>query len=133
MKALSIILIFILLIPFSCSNKLQEKSEIFRLSKQEVFLYLNKNDLVRDSTEIKRITKHFEFPKKTNNPIIIRYFIENEEDSLWIEHAYLEEYLKDDVIFIKLSPKLKNIIIQKQNNKPYPRYDRYWSGGMYEY
>jgi hypothetical protein len=130
MRIISIVLLFVL---FSCSNEPQTESEIFRLSKEEIFKYLKQNNLVKDSAEIKRKTQNVEYPEKDIDPIKIKYYIKREADSLWIIHAYREEYLEDETLFIRLSPKLKDIITQEENNRSIPKYDKIWSGGMYEY
>ncbi|AZA52497.1 hypothetical protein EG348_05520 [Chryseobacterium sp. G0201] len=98
-----------------------------------MFKYLKQNDLVKDSSEIKRITQKLEYPERDIDLIEIKYYIKNESDYIWIIHAYLEEYLEDETLFIKLSPKLKDIIVKEESRRKVPKYDRVWANGIYEY
>ncbi|MDP9957130.1 hypothetical protein J2X97_002796 [Epilithonimonas hungarica] len=127
-----IALIILSLLLVSC-NKRQTQSEIFQLSKNEVFKYLQKNNLLKDSSEIKRETQKIEYPQRDIGPNYIKYYIKNKADSLWIIHAYKEEYLQDGVLFIRLSPNLKKIIEEKEKQRPIPKYDRIWTDGVYEF
>lgn len=127
--------VYILLTVFflvSC-DKSQTQDEIFRLSKGEIFKYLQQNNLVKDSSEIKRITQEIIYPKRDIDAIHIKYYIKDKSDSLWIIHSYREEYLKDEALFIRLSPKLKKIIRKEENKRPAPKYNRMWADGVYEY
>lgn len=129
MRIISVILLFAL---FSCRDKPQQaESEIFRLSKEEIFRYLKQNNLVKDSSEINRTTRKIKYPENDIDPIEIRYYIKTEADSLWITHAYLKEYLEDGALFIKLSPKLKEIIHSKENKRSIPRYEGWKHMGEY--
>ncbi|MDP9957131.1 hypothetical protein J2X97_002797 [Epilithonimonas hungarica] len=111
----------ILFFTLGCEKE-QNEQEIFRFSKEEVFDYLRQNNLVKDSSEVKRITQKIIYPKREIDFIEIKYYIKKERDSLWLIHGYNKESWEDRIFDVRLSPKLKEIIHEEENNRPIPRY-----------